>query len=200
MASAEALPKEFYERDPAVVARELLGKRLIRRLGDRVLEGIVVETEAYYGLKDPASRAYHGLKNYNRLMWGDPGRVFIYNVHNNWMFNVVAHQPHQIGAVLIRAIEPSKEIEAMKRNRNVEDVRDLTNGPGKLSKALRIDKLLNGVSVASEKSEILVAHNRTRFEIESSHRIGVRRDLERDLRFFIKGNDFVSKRRRNIKA
>jgi len=189
----EVLPREFYERDPEIVAKELLGKRLIRKLDKNVLECIIVETEAYYGLHDPASRAYHGIKNYNKPMWKEPGRAFIYNVHNYWMFNIVAHKPNQIGAVLIRALEPTKGMKVMKRSRPVKRVFDLTNGPGKLTTALKIDKSLNGIPVTSGQSEIIITPNKMEFEIGSSHRIGVRKDLERKLRFFIKGNKFVSR-------
>ena len=192
MLHARALPRKFFERDPEIVAKELLGKRLIRGL-DEVLEGTIVETEAYYGLDDPASRAYQGLKHYNKLMWGDPGRAFICNVHNNWMFNVIAHEPGGIGAVLIRAMEPTKGVEVMKGNRNVENIHELTNGPGKLTRALKIDRRLNGISLTSGRSKIVVADNEMRFDVMSSHRIGVRRDLEKELRFSIKGNIFVSK-------
>jgi len=191
--SGEALPREFYERDPETVAKELLGKRLIRDLGKKLLEGIIVETEAYYGLHDPASRAYHGIRNYNKPMWKEPGRSFVYNVHKYWMFNIVAHKPNNIGAVLIRAIEPTKGIEIIKKNRPAKKLSDLTNGPGKLTIALKINKNLNGVPVTSSESEINVANNKIEFEIGSSYRIGVRKDLERKLRFFIKGNKFVSK-------
>ena len=189
----KALSGRLYERDPSVVAEKLLGKRLIRKLNKEILEGIVVETEAYYGLDDPASRARHGLKNYNRLMWSEPGRAFIYNVHNNWMFNIIAHEPNEVGGVLIRAIEPTKGIDLMKRNRKVENLHDLTNGPGKLTKALKIDKGFNGVFVTSEESQIFIADNKMKIEIGRSHRIGVKRDLPTDLRFFIEGNQFVSK-------
>ena len=189
----EVLPREFYERDPETVAKELLGKRLIRKLGNNFLEGIIVETEAYYGLHDPASRAYHGIKNYNKPMWNEPGRAFIYNVHKYWMFNIVAHKPNQIGAVLIRAVEPTKGMEIMKKNKPVKKPFNLTNGPGKLTIALKINKSLNGVPVTSCESEVVIANNKMEFEIGSSHRIGVRKDLERKLRFFIKGNKFVSR-------
>jgi DNA-3-methyladenine glycosylase len=187
------LPRNFYRRDPEVVAKELLGKRLVRKLDYEVLEGIIVETEAYYGLEDPSSRAYHGQKVYNKLMWGEQGKIFIYNVHNNWMFNIIAHKSNGIGAVLVRAIEPKRGKEAMIRNRTVENVFELTNGPGKLTKALKIDKGLNGIFVTSKKSEVFVANNEMDFKIESSHRIGVKKDLERKLRFFLKGNRFVSR-------
>jgi len=189
----EILPREFYERDSEVVAKELLGKRLMRRLDENLLEGIIVETEAYYGLDDPASRAYHGIKNYNRLMWSEVGRAFIYNVHKYWIFNIVAHESKQIGAVLIRAIEPTKGIEVMKRNRQVKRESDLTNGPGKLTMALKIDKSLNGISVTSPGSEIVITGSNMEFEIGSSHRIGVKKDLDRKLRFFIKENKYVSR-------
>ncbi|MCW3976540.1 MAG: DNA-3-methyladenine glycosylase [Candidatus Bathyarchaeota archaeon] len=187
------MSREFYERAPEFVAKELLGKRLIRKLGKNLLEGIIVETEAYYGLQDPASRAYHGIKNYNKPMWNEPGRAFIYNVHKYWMLNIVAHKPNQIGAVLIRAMEPTKGMEVMEKNKPVMKLFDLTNGPGKLTIALKINKGLNGVPVTSCESEIIIANNRMEFEIGSSHRIGVRKDLKRKLRFFIKGNKFVSR-------
>ena len=193
MNQQDVLPKEFYERDPEIVARELLGKILIRKNKDKALRGIIVETEAYYGSDDPASRAYKGVKNYNSLMWGEPGRIFIYNVHRYWMLNIVAHKPHETGAVLIRAIEPIEGIKIMKSNRPVEKLYDLTNGPGKLTVALKIDKSLNGVYVTSHESEVFIVNNEIRLEVGRSHRIGVKKDLPKKLRFFIKGNRFVSK-------
>lgn len=192
-APGEVISRAFYMRDPAVVARDLLGKRLVRRWDGEVLEGVLVETEAYYGLRDPASRAFHGMKNYNRPMWGEPGRVFIYNVHRYWMFNVVAHEPGEVGAVLIRALEPTGGIDIMLRNRPVGDLRGLTSGPGRLTTALAIDRGLNGVDVTAESSPIFIAAGDGDFEVGRSHRRGVRRDLEEELRFFIKGNRFVSR-------
>jgi DNA-3-methyladenine glycosylase len=187
------LDRKFYERDQEVVAKELLGKRLIRRLDRHILEGLIVETEAYYGLDDPASRAYQGLKKYNRLMWDEPGRAFIYNVHKYWMLNIVTHNPNQVGAVLIRAIEPIEGIEVMKRNRAVTKLFNLTNGPGKLTIALMIDKSVNGDLVTSYKNKLFVTDSGRNPIIGRSNRIGVRRDLVRKLRFFIKGNKFVSR-------
>lgn len=193
LVTGEVLPYTFYRRDPAAVARDLLGKRLIRRLGGEVLEGFMVETEAYYGPRDPASRAFHGMKRYNRLMWGEPGRVFIYNVHRYWMFNIVAHEAGEVGAVLIRALEPTVGIDIMLRNRPVEDTCELTSGPGKLTMALDINKGLNGADVANEGSSVFVVDDGVQFEVNSSHRIGVRKDLDEELRFFIKGNKFISR-------
>ncbi len=187
------LTKRFYERDPETTARHLLGKRLIRRLNNTILEGILVETEAYFGLDDPASRAYHGMKTYNRSMWGEPGRTFIYNVHKYWMLNAVAHERGRIGAVLVRAMEPTRGLDIMKRNRKVENPLELTRGPGKLTEALGIDKGLNEMDLTARGGAIQIADNEISFEIGSSHRIGVRRDLRRNLRFFVKGNRFVSR-------
>lgn len=187
------LPREFYERDPELVARDLLGKRLLRRIGEARLEEIIVEAEAYYGLGDPASRAYRGMKSYNRLMWDEPGILFIYNVHNYWMLNVVAHEPGGVRAVLIRAVEPVRGIEVMRRNRGVDDLLKLASDPGRLTRAFGIDKSLNGVSVTSEEGEVQILDNRLVFEIGSSRRVGVRMDLDRDLRFFVKGCRFVSR-------
>ncbi len=187
------LSSSFYARDPATVARELLGKRLVRVLNGEALEGTIVETEAYYGAEDPASRAFHGMKNYNLLMWGEPGRVFIYNVHKYWMLNVVAHEPGEIGAVLIRAIEPTRGVESMLSNRPVKDPRGLTSGPGKLTLALGVDKGSHGASVLSPGSEIRILDAASDPVIGTSRRIGVTRDLDRDLRFYVEGNPYVSR-------
>jgi len=192
----EILPRKFYERDPEKVARDLLGKILIRKIGDKTLSGIIVETEAYYGPGDPASRASDGMKNFNKLMWHEPGVAFIYNVHKYWMFNIVAHEPGEVGAVLIRAIEPLEGVEIMKSKRGIsgnERLIELTNGPGKFTVAFGIDKRLNGVCLTSKESPIYIVNTRVQVKVSSSKRIGVRADLNRDLRFFIKENRFVSK-------
>ena len=194
LARLEPLLKPFYERDPAEVAEELLGNILVRRLPATTLSGPIVETEAYYGLKDPVSRAREGIKSYNRLMWGEPGLAFIYNVHKYWMLNIVAHEPNQVGAVLIRALEPIDGSKAMRKNRGIKKLEQLTNGPGKLTVALKIDRRLNGVPVTSCESGVTIAENKMVFRIGRSHRIGVRKDLVKKLRFYIEGNRFVSKK------
>ena len=188
-----AFGRAFYERDPAEVARSLLGKTLVRRLGGDRLEGIIVETEAYYGEGDPASRAYKGVKNYNEVMWGEPGRLFVYNVHKYWMLNFVAHKPGEVGGVLVRAIEPTAGLERMMDNRPVERVAELTSGPGRLSMALAIDKSLNGLTVTDDACLVHVLHSCSEPEFTSSHRVGVTRDLPERLRFYVKGNRHVSR-------
>ncbi|RLI15912.1 hypothetical protein DRO44_05875 [Candidatus Bathyarchaeota archaeon] len=190
----KVISKGFYERDPAQVAKDLLGKVLVRKLQSNVLSGKIVETEAYYGGNDPASKAYKGRKRFNELMFLDVGKTFIYMVHGNWLLNIVAHVKGGVGAVLIRAIEPLEGVEAMLENRSVKNMRELTSGPGKLTKALAITKDLNGVDVTKKDSKLFVAEGRNEtFQIGTSHRIGVKADLPQNLRFFIKGNVFVSK-------
>ena len=190
----KVISKGFYERDPAQVAKDLLGKVLVRKLQSNVLSGKIVETEAYYGGNDPASRAYKGRKRFNELMFLDVGKTFIYMVHGNWLLNIVAHVRGGVGAVLIRAIEPLEGVEAMLENRSVKNMRELTSGPGKLTKALAITKDLNGVDVTKKDSKLFVAEGRNEnFQIGTSSRIGVKADLPQNLRFFIKGNVFVSK-------
>jgi DNA-3-methyladenine glycosylase len=190
----KVLKKQFYERDSAEVAKELLGKILVRKFNGKFLTGKIVETEAYYGKEDPASRAYSGRPKYcAKLLYDEPGKSLVYNVHNNWLFNVVAHEKGKAGAVLIRALEPLEGINIMMNNRKVDDIKNLTNGPGKLSKALGITKELNDIDITNSKIEITIVDNYENFEISSSHRIGVTRDLPQKLRFFIRGNKFVSK-------
>ena len=193
MASGKVFRRGFYERDPALVARELLGKLLILESQGGFLGGVIVETEAYYGLKDPASRAYRGMKEYNRLMWGEPGRVFIYNVHRYWMLNIVAHEAGGVGAVLIRALEPTHGVAVMMKNRPVDDDRQLTSGPGKLTVALDVDRRLMGSDVTRLDSEIRVLDREVNFDVGTSNRIGVRLDLEKELRFYVMDNGYVSR-------
>jgi len=188
------LQRNFYERDPAKVAEDLLGKVLVRKLDSEILSGKIVETEAYYGKNDPASKAYKGRKIFNELMFMDVGKAFIYMVHGNWLLNIVAHVRGCVGAVLIRAIEPLEGIETMQKNRNAKDLLDLTSGPGKLTKALAITRALNGIDVTRKTSPLVVVKGKSEgFQICSSHRIGVKADLPQKLRFFVDGNKFVSK-------
>lgn len=187
-----ALPLSFYARRPDVVAKELLGKRLVRRLEGAKLEGVIVETEAYFGKDDPASRAFHGRKRYNSPMWSEPGRLFVYNVHRYWMLNVIAHCPQEVGGVLLRAIEPIQGVELMLRNRPVRRITELTNGPGKLSVALGVEPSMTGINVMNYESAVFILDSEP-FPYSSSRRVGVTVDLPRDLRFYIEGNPYVSK-------
>jgi DNA-3-methyladenine glycosylase len=187
------LPRRFYERDPARVARELLGKVLVRAAPAGRMSGTIVETEAYYGKGDPASRAARGMSKLNWLMWEKGGLAFIYMVHGNWLLNVTARKKGLPGAVLIRALEPREGIELMRKNRNVP-TQLLTSGPGRLTRAMSITSALNGADVTDNGSEIKILGPGMKVpSVGSSHRIGVKNDLKRRLRFFVEGNPHVSR-------
>lgn len=188
------LDEGFFSRSAEGVARKLLGKLLARRLGVKLLIGKIVETEAYFGREDPASRASLGWPKYCvELLYGEVGRALVYMVHGNWLLNVVAHERGEAGAVLIRAIEPLAGFPSEVREKK------LTSGPGRLSKVLKIDKRFNGASLLNPRSDLFLCQSAQadEFKIKSSHRIGVRKDLKKKLRFFIEGNEFVSGVRRH---
>lgn len=127
-------------------------------------------------------------------MFLNAGRVFVYMVHGNWLLNIVAHEKGEAGAVLIRALEPIEGLEIMQTHRKAKSLYEFTIGPCRLTKALAITKELNGVDVAKEHSQLLIVNGGTEsFHLGSSHRIGVKVDLPQNLRFYIKGNMFVSK-------
>lgn len=189
------LPREFYSRDPSLVAKDLLGKMLVRVFNRELLAGIIVEAEAYYGRGDPASRASRSEGDLTKTLFGEVGLALVYGVHGKWLFNIVAHPPQDGGGVLIRALEPKIGVEAMKRLRSVENIKELTNGPGKLSQAMAIDKSLHRCPVYLETSPVNVRLGVQVKEVCASHRVGVTKDLPTPLRFFIKGSEFVSKPR-----
>lgn len=188
------LPRSFYERDTAQVARELLGKVLVHRLPEGTTSGKIVETEAYYGKGDPASRASRKRTKLNWLMWERGGLAFVYMVHNHWLFNVTTERKGIPGAVLIRALEPLKGLELMKRRRGVTEEQNLASGPGKLTRAMGITHDHHGLDLTIGRNELMITGGRPEpFEIASSHRIGVSSDLKKKLRFYIKKNPYVSR-------
>lgn len=187
------LRRPFYERDAALVAQGLLGKILIHRSPEGITSGRIVETEAYYGSRDPASRAYRRRTKLNELMWWGGGFAFVYMVHNNWMFNVTAEREGIPGAVLIRAIEPLEGRKLMKLRRGLEDERLLTSGPGRMTEAMGITYAHHKIDLTNS-SVLTIADARTAdVKIKRSHRIGVSADLKRKLRFFVEDNRFVSR-------
>jgi DNA-3-methyladenine glycosylase len=190
----KVLSRSFYERDTSEVARALLGKSLVRRGHEGLTSGKIVETEAYYGKGDPASRASRGKTKMNEIMWGPASRAFVYMVHAQWLFNVTTEREGVPGAVLIRALEPLDGVELMQKRRGMEFERDLTSGPGKLTKAMAITKAHHGLDLTNPNGELMIIEGKPQnLSIVSSHRIGVSADLERKLRFYIEGNPFVSR-------
>lgn len=180
MKNRKKLDESFFSRKTKIVAKELLGKILVRKFKGKELKAKIVETEAYYGSNDPASRAFKRTKM-SEPMFAKAGTLFIYNVHKYLMFNIVTEKENKPGAVLIRALEPMN----FKAN---------LSGPGRLTRALKITKELNGKHL-SETETIAILNSETdeKIKIVSSHRIGVTHDLKKKLRFFIKGNPYVSK-------
>jgi len=188
-----SLERDFYCRDPALVARTLLGHTLVRNIGSEILSGVIVETEAYYGSEDPASRAFKGKKNYNTPMFETPGTLFIYMVHGWWLLNISAHREGEVGAVLIRALEPIDGVDMMRLHRGEERLEALTSGPGKLTRSLDITKKLHGYDIVAGKDISVIDGWLNDFDVVSSFRIGVSHDLTEHLRFYVSDNRFVSR-------
>ena len=146
------LSQDFYNRDTIEVAKDLLGKKLVRRQKGRILSGMIVETEAYLSRADSASHAFKGQTPRNTVMFGPAGRAYVYFIYGlHYMFNVVAEEKGSPGAVLIRAVEPLNGLHQMQARRK-KTGRDLTNGPAKLCQAMAIDKLLNGWDLTCGKT------------------------------------------------
>lgn len=141
------LNRKFYHRDTLRVARELLGKKLVRRINGLDLSGMIAETEAYCGAEDSACHAYRGQTERNAVMFGKPGHAYVYFTYGmHYMLNLVTEEEKNPCAVLIRAIAPLDGIAAMETRRKRKGA-ELTNGPAKLCQALSIDKSLNGWDV-----------------------------------------------------
>jgi DNA-3-methyladenine glycosylase len=186
------LQKEFYLQKCPVVAKELIGKILVRKKEGKVYSGIIVETEAYLGEKDPASHAYPGKTKRNENMFKEGGIVYVYFTYgNHFCFNVVTGPEGTAHAVLIRAVDPLLGIDDMKRNRGTEDIYNLASGPGKLAKAFEIDSSLNGASLLGSEIYILDSQHKG-YKVLKSKRIGITKNPDKLLRFYAKDNMFVS--------
>ncbi|MCZ2855847.1 MAG: DNA-3-methyladenine glycosylase [Candidatus Bathyarchaeota archaeon] len=191
----EPLPREFYSRDTLVVAKDLLGKYLIRHLNDENIVAKIVEVEAYRGSDDPASHAYKGQTPRNQLMFGKAGFSYVYFTYGkHYCLNVTTEKEGIPGAVLIRAIEIMDGLELARRNRKANSLVNLSNGPGKLTEALNITKIHNGLDL-TERNELFIRHSEIdrSHEITVSRRIGIKAGSEKLWRFYIKDSTFVSK-------
>ncbi len=177
----KSLNSNFFSRPADVVAAELLGKVLCRKLDGKILRARIVETEAYFGEDDPASRASKGENKVSKMMREKAGKILIYNVHRFKMLNFVTGSEGEPSAVLIRAIEPL-------------NFKARTAGPGLLTSALKIDDSFHGKHQHIDNLLwVEDEENKENLKVERSFRIGVREDLNIPLRFYIKGNKFVSK-------
>jgi DNA-3-methyladenine glycosylase len=187
------LVRPFFERYTPDVARDLLGCRLVRVLGRQRLSGIIVETEAYRGFRDPASHAYGGKTSRNAVMFGGPGHCYVYFTYGfHYCLNVTTEQPGIPGAVLIRAIEPSEGVWRMVRNRGLESPEHVSDGPGKLTRALGVDKSFNGEDLVLSK-KIFIEKSTRPSAVGNSARVGITRGTSLRWRYFAVGNRFVSR-------
>ena len=191
------LGRGFFCRDPVIVARELLGKLLVRELEGKRLSGIVVETEAYLGRNDRASHGFGGKRSPSMWpLYSGCGLLYIYPVHGYSMLNVTTGPPDEPTAVLIRALEPVEGVKLMMRNRGSDDIRRLCSGPGRLTKALAIGTELNGADVTEGPLYFEERREVRPEDIVATKRIGVDyagRHADLPLRFYLRGSAFISK-------
>ncbi len=195
------ISKEFYCRRPDIVARDLLGKLLVRDVDGVRLSGIIIEVEAYFGSEDPASRARKG-GDLRRTLYGECGLALVYGIHTHWMLNVVAHEDGAGGAVLFRAIEPVEGVDHMMRFRglgSLSNVKLLTSGPGRLTRALRVDKSFHKTPMYVRRANGLwvedVGLRVSDDDIVRDFRVGVTEDLDEPFRFYLASSNFVSVRK-----
>jgi len=184
------------------VARELLGKYLVRRIGAQQLIAQIVETEAY-SQNDPASHSFRGLTKRNEVMFSKGGHLYVYFTYGmHFCANVVTGREGKGEAVLLRAVEPIKGIDVMSRNRKRRGLktkrakefgRNLTNGPAKICEALKIGRKENGVDLLGDEIYLLDAPRIRPSATATSTRIGIRVGETIMWRFFIKGNEWVSR-------
>ncbi len=179
------LNRQFYDRDTILVAKELLGKYLVHISQGVKRVGKIVEVEAYLGPHDLAAHSSKGRTERTKVMFGPPGHAYVYLIYGMYYcVNVVTEQEGHGSAVLLRAIEPIKNIEGR------------TQGPGLLCKAMHIDKRLYGHDLVSDDFYIAVDDETESLSIVKKPRIGVdyaKHWARRHLRFYIKDNQFISK-------
>ena len=179
------IPRSFYDRDTVIVARDLLGKWLVHQTGGGARIGKIVEVEAYLGEHDLAAHSSKGLTKRTKIMFGPPGHAYVYLIYGiHHCLNIVTEREGCGAAVLIRALEPMKNISGR------------TQGPGLLCRALDIDRRLNGRDLLGDDLFIATPDVAEIFSIVKRPRIGVdyaKHWAKRRLRFYLKGNPFISR-------
>jgi DNA-3-methyladenine glycosylase len=199
------LPRAFFARDTRRVARELLGKVLVRQAGKIRLTARVVEVEAYLGKKDLAAHAAAGKTLRNAVLFGPPGYAYIYFIYgNHYCLNVSCEPDGKAGGVLFRALEPLSGIEEMARARGITlggpaGLRKLTSGPGRLSEAFSITRErdngrdLTEEDLTDQTGSLFLADDGFRpGRIRTTLRIGITKAVDKPLRYILDGNPFVS--------
>ncbi|HEV7673060.1 MAG TPA: DNA-3-methyladenine glycosylase [Candidatus Angelobacter sp.] len=205
MRDAKLLRRSFFNRDPRTVARELLGKLIVRREGRKQLAGRIVEVEAYLGAGDLAAHAAAGHTARNAVIFGPPGHAYVYFIYGvHYCLNISCLPEGDAGCVLIRALEPVGGIREMANARGLadldlasaRDLRKLASGPGKLCEALGITRLRdNSKNMLSSASDLQVVSDGFRMdEILVTQRIGITKATEMPLRYVIAGSSYLSKK------
>lgn len=193
--SFRKLPRSFYLRPTLRVAKELLGCYLVRRLGRQRVIGRIVEVEAYHGSHDSASHAYKGKTQRNEVMFRKGGHLYVYFTYGmHFCANVVTEKEGTGHAVLLRAVEPIEGEGTMRKNRGKQlpQVR-LTNGPAKLCQAFGIGREENGTDLTGNEIFLARGEPLSSSQISTSKRIGIKKGTDKQWRFYVKGNLFVSK-------
>ncbi len=194
------LPRSFFNRDPRIVGRELLGKVLVRREGRATLAGRIVETEAYLGADDAAAHSAAGKTARNAVLFGPPGYAYVYFIYgNHFCLNVSCLPDGEAGGILFRALEPVAGLERMAANRQIEPWQErlIASGPGRLAEALGITRERdNGKDFASPGSDLrIVDDGLGAIEVRETPRIGITKSADLPLRYIVAGSPFVSGRR-----
>lgn len=194
------LPAAFYDRDPRIVSRELLGKVLVRKGRGKVLKARIVEVEAYLGNDDPAAHSAAGRTLRNAVLFGPPGRAYVYFIYgNHYCLNVSCLPDGVAGGVLFRAAEPLDGIDEMAKARGIRiasprDLRLLTSGPGRLAEAFEITRARdNDKDLTSRDSDLIITDDGfPKPKVQVTPRIGIVKAADLPLRYIVAGNTFVS--------
>lgn len=198
---SKKLKRSFYKRELLTVSKELLGKILVRKEGDEILAGRIVELEAYGGGSDEAAHSFGNKTKRNSIMFEEGGYFYVYFTYGaHFCCNVVTGEKEIGTAILIRAVEPLVGIEKMIQNRfgrnliNEKEIFNLTSGPGKLCKAFNINSILYGEDLTGDKVYLLDQPILSDKEIGISKRIGISRSIDNMWRYYIKNNPYLSRR------
>lgn len=194
MPSAARLDRDFFQRDPRIVGRELLGCLLVTKFDKRVVSGWIVETESYLAEGDSACHAARGRTAKSEVMFGRAGLAYVYSIHAKHCFNIVTQTIGYPSAVLVRAIEPVEGIRLMQRRRRT-NLRELARGPGRLCQALAIDRSHNGLDLTLGRTMWVERTSETACpprDIRATRRIGVTSARRLQLRFVIRSSPFAS--------
>jgi len=207
MSKLKRLPAKFYQQDTFALAENLLGKYLIRKYNNHILNGKIVETECYYGPNDLASHASRGKTERTKLMFAQPGLAYIYLIYGMYYcLNIVTEHKNFPAAILIRAIEPISGLKQMAKNRQIPvaqnslPITKLTSGPGKLCQAFKINKSLNGENLITSKKLYLATNTQEKItpkQIKKAKRIGIDyagQYKNKLWRYYLKDNLFVSQK------